>query len=229
MSKKNRYILACSIIVLFYIILILEKIWSQVDVSVNGLFLKYLPIGVVGIAVIYLINRYVLKETVSIFFQQKNTFIIHLTLGLMLLSIMYFIISLGNFTYFRWIPTTIIDNSEIVNTLTYIISDTFYTIILLGPFIWISEIFSVLSRAFLLNNLWKLNKSKTWNWFSISIIALLFALTQIDKGIPTMINTFLIIFASNVLYFKYPNITPLLIASIVIQTVDLVAFWFYNS
>jgi Type II CAAX prenyl endopeptidase Rce1-like len=229
MNKKNRYILACSIIVLFYIILILEKIWSQVDVSVNGLFLKYLPIVVVGIAVIYLINRYVLKETVNIFFQQKNTFIVHLTLGLMLLSIMYFIISLGNITYFRWIPTTIIDNSEIVNTLTYIISDTFYTIILLGPFIWVSEIFSVLSRAFLLNNLWKLNESKTWNWFSISITALLFALIQIDKGIPTMINTFLIIFASNILYFKYRNITPLLIASIVIQTVDLVAFWFYNS
>ncbi|MEN8187516.1 MAG: CPBP family glutamic-type intramembrane protease [Bacteroidota bacterium] len=229
MKDKVRNIIALAIIIVpFYFVVIFEKSRGITDISIKGLFIKYLLISIFGIIVIYLTNKILLRQNLQSFFKRKEKFIVDLSLGLLLLSATYFIMSLGNITYFRWF-TSQFDNSKIIETLKEIFSNKLYAFILLGPFIWATELFSVFSRAFILNNLWKLSGSKIGIWLSIILTALLFAFTQIDKGVPEMINTFLIIVTSNFLYFKYRSITPLLIAPILIQTIDLVAFWFYIS
>jgi len=227
MNNKFKYILALTLIIIpFYFLIIFEKSISVINISASRLFGKYLMFSIAGICAIYAINRFFLKELAVNFFKIKEITLINISLGLLLLSITYFIISLGNITYFRWIPMST-DNTQSLAALTKIMSNNFYAIILLGPFIWISELFLVLSRAFILNNCWALSQKKIWIWVSIFGTALLLSLTQIDKGIPVIINTFLIVFASNILYFKYRSITPLLISAIVLQTIDLVSFWFY--
>lgn len=229
MNNKFKYILALALIIIpFYFLIIIEKSISTINISAGSLFGRYLLFCIVGICAIYAINRFFLKGLAINFFKKKENTLINIALGLLMLSITYFIISLGNITYFRWIPNNT-DNSETVLALEKIMSNNFYVIVLLGPFIWITELFLVLSKAFILNNFWALSQKKIWIWISILGTALLISLTQIDKGIPVIINTFLIVFASNILYFKYRSITPLLISAIILQTIDLVSFWVYIS
>lgn len=229
MNNKIKYIVALSIIIIpFYFLTIIEKVTSTVEISANSLFGKYLIFCIVGIGAIYSINRFFLKRLAVKFFKKKENALINITLGLLLLSITYFIISLGNITYFRWIPMNT-DNSQTIAALTKIMSNNFYTIVLLGPFIWITELFLVLSRAFILNNFWALSQKKIWICSSILGMAMLLSLTQIDKGIPVIMNTFLMVLISNILYFKYRSITPLLISAIILQTIDLISLWVYIS
>ncbi|RLD76798.1 MAG: hypothetical protein DRJ07_15700, partial [Bacteroidetes bacterium] len=113
------------------------------------------------------------------------------------------------------------------NLLNKIFSNNLYAIIMVGPFNLLNEFFAVLSLAFILNNLWEISNKRYWIWTSILIASLLFTLLQIDHGIPSMINTFIIIGISNYIYFRYRRIYPLFIAGIIYQTIDLISFWIY--
>lgn len=183
-----------------------------------------LIIAVLGL--IYLLNKYFNKDNLNVFFERKEKFIVHLILGLLLLSITYLVNSIGRVTYYVWIPVP--EDLPVHTALREILNNKLYTFILLGPFVWVSETFGVITRVFLLNNLWKINESKFWNWASIVFVSLLFALLQTDKGLSDMINVFLIVMVSNIFYLKYRNSIPLIIAPILFTTIDLIAFWVYN-
>ena len=60
-------------------------------------------------------------------------------------------------------------------------------------------------------------------------MAAVFSLTSIDRGIAAMLTSFLIYSVSNVIYYKYRRVFPLFIAGLLIQTIDLIAFWIYSA
>lgn len=228
MHKKTKNIIAIGIVVIpFYLSAFLQKILiNQSEIFVQKFLGIYMLLSILGISVILLANKYLLKNNWSVFVIPKGKIIIDISLSLLLLSFTYFIISLGNITYFKWIPTEV-DNSAIINLLKEIFSNNLYALIMVGPFNWLNEIFAILSITFILNNLWQINNKRHWIWFSIFAAALLFTFLQIDKGIPSMINTFLIISFSNFIYYRYRSIYPLLIAGIIYQSIDLIRFWIY--
>lgn len=228
MNRKTKNILAVGIIVIpFYLSAFLQKsIINQSEIYVQKFLGIYMLLSFLGISVILLTNKYFLKNKWEVFASPKGKIIIDVTLAFLLLSIMYFINSLGNITYFRWIPTDV-DRTAIINLLNKIFSNNLYAIIMVGPFNLLNEFFAVLSLAFILNNLWEISNKRYWIWTSILIASLLFTLLQIDQGIPSMINTFIIIAISNYIYFRYRRIYPLFIAGIIYQTIDLISFWIY--
>ncbi len=228
MNRKTKNILAVGIIVIpFYLSAFLQKsIINQSEIYVQKFLGIYMLLSFLGISVILLTNKYFLKNKWEVFASPKGKIIIDVTLAFLLLSIMYFINSLGNITYFRWIPTDV-DRTAIINLLNKIFSNNLYAIIMVGPFNLLNEFFAVLSLAFILNNLWEISNKRYWIWTSILIASLLFTLLQIDHGIPSMINTFIIIGISNYIYFRYRRIYPLFIAGIIYQTIDLISFWIY--
>lgn len=205
---------------------IVEKAMGWTDYTPTSILRNNLILITVVLGVIYLLNRYLNKDDLNAFFQRKEKFIVHLVLGLLLLSITYLINSIGSISYYVWFPVP--EDLPVHTALREILNDKLYTFILLGPFVWVSETFGVITRVFLLNNLWKLNKSKFWNWIAIIFVSVLFALLQIDKGLSDIINVFLIVLASNIFYLKYRNSIPLIIAPVLFTTIDLIAFWVYN-
>ena len=227
MHKTKNIIAVGLVIIPFYLSAFLQKtLLNQSDIYVQKFLGIYMLLSIIGITAIVLINKYFLKNKWEVFASPKGNTIIDISLAFLILSIHYFINSLGRITYFKWIPTDI-DRSAIINLLSDIFSNNLYGFIMVGPFNWLNELFAVLSIAFILNNLWEIKNKKYWIWTSIIITSLLFAFIQINQGIPSMINTFILIGISNYIYFRYRRIYPLLIAAIIYQTIDLINFWVY--
>ncbi len=227
MKKSVRNSISVLIIVIIYVTAIFEKIYGTVDFSIQSLFGKYLIYTVLGILLVLILNKYFLKNSLEVFASKKGSVLLDIAFGFLLLVIMYLVSNIGRVTYARWIITNI-DRTEISNTLNQIFSSPFYTVLFLGPFIWFTEIFMVITRSFLLNNLWELNSNKGWIWGAIFATAILCSFTQIDNGIPNVISYFVIFTASNILYFKYRRIFPLIIAAILLQTIQLAVYWTNN-
>ncbi len=200
---------------------------GQFTFTVQSILVTLNIFCILGLIAIYITNKYLLKKGLHVFTAQKKGVIVDISIAFLLLSFTYFVYIIGQVTYFRWIPIEI-DKSANLDTLIEIFSNWLYTFIMIGPFIWITETFGAVSRAFILNNLWELKPGKLWEWLSITSTALLFAFMQVDQGLPAMINVFLVIFASNVVYYKYRNVVPLIAAGIFVQTIDLVSFWLHN-
>jgi hypothetical protein len=226
-QRTTRNIISVLLIVVpFYLTAILEKTAGSPDITVNGIFGMYMLYTFIGLLVIYFTNKYLLKNTLKVFASQKGSLLLDISIAFLYMIFAYFVFSVGNLTYGRWF-TVDIDRTQIVKSLNQMFSNPTYTVFLLGPFIWMTEGFLAFSRAFILNNLWEINRSKYWIWASIIFVALLGALIQINNGPPAMINWFIILLASGFIYFKYRRIYPFLIAGILMQTIELVSYWVY--
>jgi hypothetical protein len=227
MKRPIRNIIALLIVVFpIYLVAILEKILDKTDLSIDGLFGGSMLYTFLGLLVIYFTNKYLLKSSLKVFISQKGSVLLDISISFSLLIVMFFVFKLGEVTYNHWFIVDI-DKIGISNTLSEIFSNNEYIIFLLIPFIWLTEIFIVLSQAFILNNLWELNSTKLWSWVSIISMALLGAFVHIDNGTPGVISWFLILTASSFIYFKYRRVYPLIFASILYQTIDLISYWVY--
>ena len=226
MKIKLGHYIAILFTTLVYLYAIIEKALGWTDYSVKFVLRNNTIFILVVLGVIYLINKYFLKKDLNVFILRKEKFIIYLVVGLLLLSTIYLINSIGRLTYYSWFTRD--NNLPIHDTIREILDNKIYAFILLGPFVWFTEVFGVITKVFLLNSLWKLNKSKLWHWIGIVFVASLFALLQIDKGIADILNVFLIVSISNIFYLKFRNSIPLIIATILYTTIDLISFWVYN-
>lgn len=229
MAKSNKHIIALLFVILpFYLVAILQKlVLNRNQYMVQEFLGIYMLLSLAGIITILVTNKYYLNQKITLFIETKGKFIQDIALGFLLLCFAFFIYSVANITYERWIPSAY-DNAEIRALLDDIFQNNLHGIIFIGPFIWLNEIFLVLSIAFLLNNLWKLNSNKYWSIAAIILVSLLISLLQIDRGLTRMITALLIYISTGLVYFNYRRIYPLLISAILIQTIDLVSYWIYN-
>ncbi len=227
MKRSTRNIIAILIVVFpIYLVAIIEKIMVKTDLSIDGIFGGSMLYTFLGLLVIYFTNKYLLKNSLKVFISQKGSLLLDISISFSLLIVMFFVFKLGEATYNHWFIVDI-DKTKISNTLNEIFSNNEYIIFLLIPFVWLTEIFIVLSQAFILNNLWELKSNKLWSWVSIIGMALLGAFVHIDIGTPGVISWFLILTASSFIYFKYRRVYPIIFASILYQTIDLISYWVY--
>jgi hypothetical protein len=229
MSNKIKHIVAILIIIVpFYFVAILQRIlFTQSDLLAEKFLALYMILSIIGISVVLLTNKYFLKNNLSVFTKPDRKLIIDVALAFLLLAAFYFIQSLERMSYGVWLAIDI-DRSGIMELLDTIFSNLAFSIIIVGPFTWLNEGFAVLSVAFLLNNLWMLGSSKKWVLASILFTALIFSLLQINNGLAAIISSFVLVSFSNFIYYKYRSIFPLLIAGILLQTIDLISYWVYN-
>ncbi len=226
MTNNSKYVVSILAVVFFYIYAIVEKVFGWTSYSTTAILRNNLLLICLVLGLLFLMHTRLNKEKLSAFFSRKEKFIIHLVLGLLLLSITYVIKSIEIVSYEHWFAHK--ENSEIQSSLKAILSNKLYAFFLLGPFVWLNETFGVLTRVFMMHYLWKLSSSKYWSWFSILLVSLLFAGLQVDKGWTEMITAFLIVTTSNLFYLKYRNAIPIIIAPVLYTTIDLIAFWVYN-
>lgn len=229
MSSKVRQIIALIIIIVpFYFLAILQRIlFTQSELLAERFLAIYMMLSIIGISVVLMTNKYFLKNKLSVFIKTDRKLIIDIALALLLLGAFYFVQSLERITYGVWFPYET-DRTAIIELLNSIFSNVTYSIIIVGPFNWLNEGFAVLSIAFILNNLWLLFPDKKLKLLSLIFAAVIFSLLQINNGIAAIMSSFILISISNFVYYKYRCIFPLLIASILMQTIDLISFWVYN-
>uniref|UniRef100_UPI003217484F hypothetical protein n=1 Tax=uncultured Draconibacterium sp. TaxID=1573823 RepID=UPI003217484F len=228
MTNSARHIIAVLLVVIpFYLTAILQKtLLNPANIIAEEFLGYYMLLSLFGIAVILLLNKYLLKNSFNVFIIGKRKFIYDITLALLLLGAIYFIQSLSGISYGIWIEQDN-DRTAMMELLNIVFSSFINGIIIIGPFTWSNEAFAVLSLAFILNNLWAVSSNKTWTWFSIIFAALLFSLLQINNGYSAIIDSFLLISFSNFIYFHYRSILPLFIAATLFQMIDLIAYWVY--
>ncbi|MFC2106906.1 hypothetical protein ACFLRY_01085 [Bacteroidota bacterium] len=229
MKNKNRNILALLIIILpFFFIAIGQKLLlKQNDYLVQEFLGYYMLLAIFGISTIIATNKYLLKNKLSVFASKNGKAIIDIALSFLILAIMYLILSLADISYNRWIEVQI-DRTAIESLLKEVFSNKLYALIFIGPFNWLNEGFLVLSLAFILNNLWQLSKQKLWIYLSIFLTSVMYAMLNINQGIPSMITFLIILLISSFVYYKYRRIYPLLIARILFQTISFITYWVYN-
>nr|WP_319270903.1 hypothetical protein [uncultured Draconibacterium sp.] len=228
MSKTTKHIVALLIILVpFYLSAILQKfLFEKEDVLVEEFFGYYLMLSMLGVLTVLLTNKYLLGNKLDVFFTRDRKFLYDITLAFLLLGAFYFIQSVERITYGNWIHFEA-DRTAIDNLIQNIFSNYLYGIIIIGPFTWFEEAFTVFSMAFILNNLWEIKKDKIWTFGSIFFAASLLALLQVNNGPSAMITSFLLISLSNFIYYKYRSILPLFLAGVLFQTIDLIAYWIY--
>lgn len=228
MGKQIRNILAILVILVpFYLLSIWQKVFGTVDFSLESVLVTYPLFSLAGILGMLLLNRYVLNKTTKVFASVEGSYLLDVAFAFLLLIIIYFVFSIQEISFGRWWLFER-ENNEMITLFQEILSNPLYTIILLGPFIWIIETFAAFSRAFILDNLWDLGSSKLWSWVSIVLTALICALIQIDNGPATVLSWFLIFLSTNYLFFRYRRVFPLILAGILYQTISLGTYWYYN-
>ena len=225
MNKTTKLILSVTVGVLpFYVFAIAEKFLGKTNISINSLFLVYFPVTAIALIIIALLGKIYLKQRIIDYNTLHKNYLLDIAITFLLMIGFYLIQSTSNLTIQKWFPSNI-DNSKTIMVLQEIFRNPFYAFVFLIPFTWITQLFLVFSRIFLLKNLWDLTEKKSVQ-ISISIIsALFFCLTEIDKGKPALISMFLIILFYNFTYYYYRRISPLIISAILIQTIQMIDFW----
>lgn len=228
MKRQYRYIIALAIIIVpFYLVAILQKIlFTQEQILVEEYLGYYMLFGIVGISIVLLSNKFILKQKLTVFRNSNSKIIAEFVLTGVILSTFYLLKSIEAISYGIWFNE--VSDITVVNELfSKIFDNTLYSILIIGPFSWFNEIFSALSVGFILINLWHFSEKKIWVWCSILFTGTILAIVQINLGIPEMINSFIVIVVSGYIFYKYRSILPLLFASIILQTIDLASFWHY--
>lgn len=226
MKRKSRNAIAILVILLVFLSAILDKIFGSVSYDVDHLFGQYIFIIFTGLLLVYILNKYLLKNSLSVFYPRKSTFFIDISFALLLLSFYY--LMYGFERLIREFSTiSVMNQSNMLDLLGNVFSNKYYALFFLGPFIWLSESFIVLVQTLFLNNAWELKSNKYWEWCSIIFTALLISFLQIDKDLINVISAFMMLMAANILYYKYRRVMPLLYAGIIYKTIDFIAIWIY--
>ncbi len=228
MENKTKNIISLAVVLVpFYFVSIFQKIFfEKEDFLVEEYLGIYMLLGIIGIAAVLLLNKYLLGNKLNVFKTEDTTIISDIAFSLIILASFYFIRSIEELTYGSWIKFQA-DRIVIDNLLHKIFEDTLFSILIIGPFSIINEGFTALTISFILINLWSIFNSRNWTMFSIILVAVLVSLLQIDNGIPSMISSFLLITLSNSIFYKYRSVLPLFFASTIHQTINLISYWVY--
>jgi hypothetical protein len=230
MKRQDKNIIALAIILIpFYFVAILQKVlFTKDQILVEEYLGYYMLLGIIGISSILLTNKYFLNNKITVFREAESKIVLEISLAGFILSIFYLLKSIEVISYGNWFYKEV-NNPDTDELFLKIFDNTLYSILIIGPFVWLNEAFIALSIGFILINLWLLNHKKIWVWTSIMITGSIFAIVQINLGVPEMINSFIIIIVSGYIFYKYRSIIPFLLASIIHQTIDLGNFWYYTQ
>ncbi len=230
-SKSTQHLLNLLSIIIgvlpIYLFIIYIKLTEDNTPSLFDILGWQLIISALGIFIIITLNKYLLGKRIGDFSPQRASCLLDLSVAFLLLICCYFIDTIGALTYFNWIEIVEVDKSWVFELMNRIFSNPFYIALFLGPVIWIGQMFLEMSRSFLLQCLWSFSNNKLWSWTVIIASAAFISLLNIDNGATSVLSGFFISCTFNTAYYKYRRLSPLIIASILYQTIGLLGFVFH--
>jgi hypothetical protein len=223
----NKHIHILFFLTIYYAAPVFFQIYFGLDVSPLGLLLKLPAFLFVGLMCLWIIHNKTKIKFLNTFQIKKTNWLKVISYSFLILAILYFLKSLGNVTYVRQFPNSPIQ-SEIINSLSYIVSKPLLALILVGPFVWLNVLFIESSRAYLHTYLNSISKNKTLILLSIIIIPLLLSSMKIDDSPSQFINLFVTNLTLSIAFILLNDMKPIVLASIMYQSIDLIALWIYS-
>ena len=225
MAKKHTYILL--FLMVFYIAPFLFQFNFGLDVSPLGLLLKLPVFLTLGLITLWFLQKKTELKFLSAVELKDANWLRIIAYSFLLLSILYLLQSLGNISYAKLIASSS-NQSESIDSLGYIISKPYLALILVGPFVWLNVLFVEISRAYFHTYLNSISGSKWLGILSVFMVPLVLSSMQIGNSPSQFIGIFITNMTLSLGFILLKDLKPMVIASIIYQSVDLISFWIYS-
>lgn len=211
MSKTKNLVTLFILVLLPAVIMIWYRNHQSSGYATTELILYPLLFGGGSIAILLLLKKYFLKESIKDFNQSKG-YLLKDWLWALALTTIYFIL----FFVERATLMGVLEfksNEELLGLMLDMREKPALVIIWFLPVLWIGiALYEELIRVFMLTSLWKFSSNKTWTMAVIFLTSLLIGLThwsQGNYGIVTIATKSII---ACFFFYKYRRLLPLVIA-----------------
>lgn len=225
MAKKPLYI--SLFILLFFLGPWVFQAYVGLDVTPTGLLLKLPAFLVLGLLSLSFIQKKANFRFLDSLQPGGSNWLLIISQSFLLLAVLYLLKSVGDVTYARWWPSTRSD-PELITSLETILSRPVLALVLVGPFIWLNVLFIEGSRACFHRYLSVVSGTKWAVLFSLILVPLVLSVLQIDDSPARFISLFITNLVLSISFLVLKDLKPLVIASVLFQSIDLIALWVYR-
>lgn len=217
MNKKFSNIISICIAILpINLIMIWYRLTQTENFSTSDMFIYPMIFGGVSIALILLLNKYVVKDTFKATFNiGKGNWYKDVFSGVILAAISFFLFFVERQTLMLWLPNNNQASSEVVDVLINIAHNPLLLILWFGPVLWIGiALFEELSRVFLLKCLMNISNNKNWHFVAILLTSILIGSVHLYQGLAGVIGIGIKSIIFCIYYYRYRRILPLIISHV---------------
>ena len=215
MNKKIRNIIAICIAILpINLIMIWYRLTQNKNFSTNDMIIYPIIFGGVTIILIFLLNKYLVKDTFKETFNiGKGNWYRDILAGLILTAIYFLLYFIERKTLVQWIPNNNQASTEVIDALIDIANSPVLLMVWFGPVLWIGiALYEELSRVFLLKCLWNISDNKNWQFIAILLTSILIGSVHLYQGLAGVISIGIKSVIMCLYYYKYRRILPLIIS-----------------
>ncbi len=215
MNKTLRNLLAISIAILpINLIMIWYRLAQTDNFSTTDMTVYPLLFGGGTIALIFLLNKYLIKDSFTETFNLgEGTWYWDVIIGFGLTVIYFTMFNLERTTLYQWIPNNNPPNTEIINVMIDLANSPMLMVIWFGPVLWIGiALFEEMSRTFLLKCLWNINENKNWHFTAMLLASALIGLVHLYQGTAGVISIGIKSVIMSLYFYKYRRLLPLIIS-----------------
>lgn len=226
MNKLSKNILSIFIGVLLINGLMIWYRLSNDNVFTIQEMLAYpLIFGTGFILILLALNKYLLKESFSIFNSGQGRWYTDVFIGLFLTSLYFLFILIERLTIKPFLPQTDPPSKEIINLMIGLAKNPVLLSIWLGPVVWIGvALFEEIQRIFFLNCLWKISGNKKWEVFSIILVSVMWGVMHFYQGAFGIISITLQGMIMGFYFYRYRRFLPLLISHALYDSIQIIIF-----
>jgi len=214
MNEKTKNILSLCIAVFpINIAMVWYRLTQNVAFSPLDLILFPLLFGGLSILLILCLNKFFLKQKMSIFNDGISNVKKDLLASFILTIIYFALFFLERITLFPLLSQNTPVSSEIITAIQAFSQNPLLLILWFGPVLWIGiALFEELSRVFMLKCLWNLSENKKWMVLVILITSVMIGVVHLYQGVYGIITIALKSIIMCGYFYKFRRIGPLIIS-----------------
>lgn len=226
MKNKLYNILAICIGILpINIAMIWHRLTHENSFTTSDMLVYPLLIGGGNVALILILNKYLLKENISAFSRGKGKWFWDILTGIALTAVYFLLLFAERAVIAELLPPGKPPSEEIIRLMIDLANNKVLLAVWLGPVVWIGvALFEELSRAFFYNCLWNLSKNKFWIIFTIIFVAVVWGFAHLYQGAFGIISVSIQGLIMGIFYYKFRRILPLIISHALYDSIQIVLF-----
>lgn len=231
MNERIRNILAICIGILpINSIMLWYRLTHTEAFTLNDMLVYPLVVGCGNILLILALNKYLLRQKISVFNPGKGNGYSDIAAGLALTALYFLLMFLERATFMRFLPQGPPPSQEIIDLMTGLANNPLLLILWMGPVVWIGvALFEEITRVFFLNCMWKMSDNPSWAYFSIFLVALFTGLMHNYQGVFGVVSVSIQGLIMAVYFYKYLRIWPLIISHALYDSAQIIMFVIQTS
>ncbi len=225
-NSITKNIIAISIGVLpIHIWMIWYRLTQTEGFTTNDLIIYPLLFGGASILLILALNKYYLKQPLSVFNPGEGNWWKDILVGLALTAIIFLMVAIERQTLLHWLPRAAPPSDEIFELMRRLSESPGLLFLYYGLVLVIGiAIFEEVTRVFLLNNLWAISKNKNWEITAILLTSILIGVVHLYQGWFGIVSIGLKSIVMCLYFYKYRRLWPLVIAHYLYDGIQMAMF-----